>query len=658
MKFEEFSFVPALQQAIAEIGFVDCTPVQAQSFTAYFEGKDIYTQSQTGTGKTAAFMLCGLQELIRRNRQRAQLEGREFNEEQLEFAADIKMLILCPTRELAEQIEQEAKSLSKFLSLQVAAFYGGVGYERQRAHLDSGVQIITGTPGRVIDLAESGELPLDQVQILVLDEADRMLDMGFIDDVRWVMGKVVPPEQRLTMLFSATLNAKVGNLTWEFMRPGEIAEIVVEPEQVTTENVAQELYHVSNQEKLRLLLSLIKKHDPPSAIIFCNTKSGVSFIEGRLRANGYQVKALMGDLPQVKRTQIVGQLKAAALRFVVATDVASRGLHIDGLPLVINYDLPDEAENYVHRIGRTARAGACGRAISLACERYVYNLAEIERYIGNKIPVSWFPEDELVKDLGRERQLRSEHRNGRGERRERDSQDKRENGNSPDTSGRRDHKAHTRGGPQAQRAQRAGLPKATPKNKAERMEYYQQKYGEDFGVAGGRRAAGPDTSSNISQDALQDNSLHPAPNRHEAGRSAQNQTKRKRRRNAQNGPNGNQNRGQDKRRVVQEQVKRSSQSHSSSAAKPDGHSEQGRRHSDMPHGRKGRGPRMNHVPQGKRGERVGPGGQDRPGRGGARGEQRSAQSQEVAQEQEANQGLKGDQGSRKPRFWQRLFARK
>ncbi|WGK70306.1 DEAD/DEAH box helicase [Candidatus Haliotispira prima] len=579
MKFEEFPLVPALQKAVAEIGFIDCTPVQEQSFTAYFEGKDIYAQSQTGTGKTAAFMLCGLQELIRRNQAGEDREQGQKPEEELpEFAGDIKMLILSPTRELAEQIEQEGKLLARFLPLQIAAFYGGVGYEKQRTHLSSGVQIITGTPGRIIDLAKSGELPLHHVQVIVLDEADRMLDMGFIDDVRWIMSKLPPTKDRMTMLFSATLTAKVGNLTWEFMRANQVAEIIIEPEQITTENVEQELYHVSNREKLRLLLSLIKKLEPESALIFCNTKSGASFLERRLRDNGYQIKALMGDLPQIKRTQIVGQLKAGKLRFVVATDVASRGLHVDSLPLVINYDLPDEAENYVHRIGRTARAGAAGKAISMACERYVYNLADIERYIENKIPVTWFPEEELIEDQS------SGHRNDRSDREYQGN--RRERGESRSSSGRPPRSSNSSGSGSRERdgerrgrrqsegsrdrsregggsggktssGRRSNLPKEPPKDKDERLKYYQQKYGENFGVEDGSK---PTANTSHSRDGA---------NRRRPQRSSNNGSSNgnggDKGRNNDNGnnrndsrPNRGQNRNQNGRKYSERSPRRSS----------------------------------------------------------------------------------------------------
>ena len=502
MKFREFSFSPELQQAVDQIGFVDCTPVQEQSFAAYFEGQDIYAQSQTGTGKTAAFMLCGLQELIRRNAGEQQSDSKDSEESPAKedlaseivppasFAEDIKILVLAPTRELAQQIEQESKLLSQFLPVQVAAFYGGVGYEEQHSHLKSGVQIIAGTPGRIIDLAKSGELRLEQVYVAVLDEADRMLDMGFVDDVRWIMNQLPPAAERLTMLFSATLNARVGNLTWEFMRGGQIAEIAIESEQITTETVEQELYHVANREKLRLLLSLIAKYNPESAIIFCNTKGGASFLEDRLRDRGYQVRALIGDLPQARRTQIVGKLKAKKLRFVVATDVASRGLHIDGLPIVINYDLPDEAENYVHRIGRTARAGAVGRAISMACERYVYNLADIERYIGNKIPVLWLSEEEMLADSGESR--RGEQRKDRRDRRGNEHDSRRPRKQKRDYDQRTERTGDKKSGqasplkghskPNLSNNRPKALPKNLPKDKESRLRYYEQKYGENFGA--------------------------------------------------------------------------------------------------------------------------------------------------------------------------------
>ena len=511
MKFDEFLFDPLLQKAIVEMGFVDCTPVQAESFQAYFAQKDIYAQSQTGTGKTAAFILCGLQELIIRNKRRAgnlAVQENKHNEDKslsidsatLDFAADIKMLILSPTRELAEQIEQESRLLTKFLPVQVAAFYGGVGYEKQRLQLDQGVQIITGTPGRVIDLAKSGKLLLNQVQVMVLDEADRMLDMGFIQDICWLMGELPPAAERLTMLYSATLNAKVGNLSWDFLRSDRIGEIVIEPEQITTKNVEQELYHIDSQKKLRLLLSLIKKYEPNSALIFCNTKNRAIFVEKYLQANGYRAKALIGDLPQVKRTQTIGQLKAGKLRFVVCTDIASRGLHIEGLPLVINYDLPNEAENYVHRIGRTARAGAKGKAISFACERYVYNLSAIELYLEEKIPVQWLAEEELVEepkiDKNRIRESRASKKNIEQKRHSRNTNRHKRQEHETEKDGERKHREHKNyqqdksGRNRSRNAKAKGTNRKVVKksnfsqeSREERIKYYQQKYGEDFQIA-------------------------------------------------------------------------------------------------------------------------------------------------------------------------------
>ena len=367
MIFNELNLHPALQRGIADAGYVDCMPVQEQVLSQAFGGQDLYVQSQTGTGKTAAFLTVIFQRLLSED----QLAGR-------------KALIMAPTRELAVQIEEEAKILGKHLSIKVGSFYGGVGYAAQEKLLRDNVQVMVGTPGRVLDLNKSGRMNLMDIAFLVLDEADRMFDMGFYPDLRKLIRVVPPVNRRQTMLFSATLNAWVKNLAWEYTKSP--VEIEIKPEIVTVEEVAQILYHVPSEDKMPLLLGILDREKPDSAIIFCNTKKYTEIVAKRLRINGHDCEFIIGDMPQVKRLKVINDVKQGKIKILVATDVAARGLDIDSLAMVINFDLPVEAENYVHRIGRTARAGKTGRAITLASEQDVYELPAIERYIGKKIP--------------------------------------------------------------------------------------------------------------------------------------------------------------------------------------------------------------------------------------------------------------------------------
>jgi ATP-dependent RNA helicase RhlB len=291
---------------------------------------------------------------------------------------------MAPTRELAVQIEEEAKMLGKYLPFKIGSFYGGVGYTQQQQLLRDNVQILVGTPGRVLDLNKSGRMNLMDIAFLVLDEADRMFDMGFYPDLRKLIKVVPPADRRQTMLFSATLNAWVKNLAWEYTKSPR--EIDIAPEIVTVEEIEQVLYHVPSEEKMKLLLGILEREQPESAIIFCNTKRYTEIVAKRLRINGYDCEFIIGDLPQSRRLKVIEDGKAGRIKFLVATDVAARGLDIESLAMVVNYDLPVEAENYVHRIGRTARAGKTGKAITLASEQDVYELPAIERYIGKKIP--------------------------------------------------------------------------------------------------------------------------------------------------------------------------------------------------------------------------------------------------------------------------------
>ena len=373
MKFTDFNLHPDLQKGIDEAGYTNCMPVQQQVLSHAFgshdakPSQDLYVQSQTGTGKTAAFLIIIFQRMLTDDTLRNR-----------------KALIMAPTRELAVQIEEEAKMLGKHLPFKTGAFYGGVGYAQQEKLLRDNAQILVGTPGRVLDLNKTGKMNLMEISFLVLDEADRMFDMGFYPDLRKLIKVVPSSDKRQTLLFSATLNAYVKNLAWEYTKTP--FEIEITPEVVTVEEITQILYHVPSQEKFQLLLGILKREQPESAIIFCNTKKHTEIIAKRLKHNGYKCEFIIGDLPQVKRLKIIDDVKNGKTKMLIATDVAARGLDIESLAMVINYDVPSEAENYVHRIGRTARAGKTGKAFTLSSEQDVYELPAIERYIGKKIP--------------------------------------------------------------------------------------------------------------------------------------------------------------------------------------------------------------------------------------------------------------------------------
>lgn len=379
MEFTEFNLHEDLQKGIGAASYIECTPVQEQVLNAALDGSDLYVQSQTGTGKTAAYLIPVIQEMMK-----------EPNEKRK------KALVMVPTRELAVQVEQEATTLLNFSKLNAGSFYGGVGYTQQISMLKKGVDIIIGTPGRVIDLQESGDMDLSSVAYLVVDEADRMFDMGFYPDLRKLI-KVLPKSDcRQTMLFSATLNTYVKNLAWEYTEDAK--EITIEAEQVTVEEIDQQLLHVSSDSKMKLLLGILQSEKPESVIIFCNTKRSCEVVAKRLELNEIQSEFIIGDLPQTKRLQVLNSFKNGTLKCLVATDVAARGIDVNDLAMVVNYDLPNETENYVHRIGRTARAGKSGKAYTFCSEQDVYNLPAIERYLGNSIPSAVAFEDMMAED--------------------------------------------------------------------------------------------------------------------------------------------------------------------------------------------------------------------------------------------------------------------
>lgn len=419
MDFKEFGLDERLLKGIEAAGYVSCTPVQEQVIKASKtngtqKGPDLYVQSQTGTGKTAAYLVAVIERMIAN-------PGK-------------KCLILAPTRELAVQIEEEAKVLVGTSGLKAFSVYGGVGYEKQIAALKKGIDILIGTPGRVIDLQEGGNLKLDDAFFCVIDEADRMFDMGFYPDLRQILKCLPEAEKRQTMLFSATLNSYVKNLAWEYTR--DPIEITIEAENITVSEISQELLHVSSDEKMKLLVGIIKHELPESIIIFCNTKRSCEVVAKRLLMNDIKAEFLIGDLPQSKRLAILKAFKAGEVRTLVATDVAARGIDVDDLSMVINYDLPVEAENYVHRIGRTARAGKSGKAYTFCSEQDVYNLPAIERYIEMSIPATVAYPDQMEEDKSAGVYIKTENWRGDDELDNRHGRNKGRNGDYHNKAGK------------------------------------------------------------------------------------------------------------------------------------------------------------------------------------------------------------------------------
>jgi ATP-dependent RNA helicase RhlB len=381
--FAAFDIPAVLMQGIEEAGFSKCTPIQAETLPIALEGRDVAGQAQTGTGKTAAFLIAVYNHLLIHP-----ANGRRK-------PSQPRALILAPTRELAIQIHADAMVLGRYTDLKVGLAYGGTGYDTQRETIAAGVDMLIGTPGRLIDYYRQRVYDLKKIAAVVLDEADRMFDLGFIKDIRYLLRRCPPPEARLSMLFSATLSHRVNELAYEHMN--RAVQVDIEPERVTAERVRQVLYHVSNEEKLPLLVGILRHVDPHRSIVFVNTRRGAERIWATLEGNGFKSAVLSGDVPQKKRQRLLRAFQAGELPVLIATDVASRGLHIPDVSHVFNYDLPQDAEDYVHRIGRTARIGKDGDAVSFACEEFVYSLPDIEEYIGHKIPVEAVPDDYLQK---------------------------------------------------------------------------------------------------------------------------------------------------------------------------------------------------------------------------------------------------------------------
>lgn len=379
-RFADLPLNPKILAALTDKGFEYCTPIQALSLPITLAGRDVAGQAQTGTGKTIAFLTAAFHHLLEHQTEETYTQPRA--------------LILAPTRELAVQIAKDAELLVKTTGLKTALAYGGDGYDKQLKAIESGVDILIGTTGRVIDYVKQGIIRLSHIQVAVLDEADRMFDLGFIKDIRYLLRKCPPAQERLTMLFSATLSYKVRELAFEDMNEPEYIEI--EPLQKTGHRIKEELFYPSNHDKMALLITLLEEEWPDRCIIFANTKHKCEQIWSYLAADGHRVGLLTGDVAQKKRLALLKQFTDGDLDILVATDVAARGLHIADVTHVFNYDLPDDCEDYVHRIGRTGRAGESGVSISFACEEYAMNLPAIEQYIGHSIPVSQYDPDSLL----------------------------------------------------------------------------------------------------------------------------------------------------------------------------------------------------------------------------------------------------------------------
>ncbi len=377
LAFTDLDLPAELLRAVHDLGFERLTRVQAEVLPVSLEGRDVVAQAQTGSGKTAAYLLTVFSRMLRAER-RSEIENP-------------RALIVAPTRELAVQIASDAEKLGRHSEFRVHVVFGGIDYKKQRERFASGVDLLIGTPGRLIDYHRQRAYSLRDTEMVVVDECDRLFDMGFAEDLRWLLHRLPHPRDRQSMMFTATLSKRVMRLGWREMT--DPAEIVINREKLTPETVHQELYHVAAHEKLSLLLGLLEREGGQRIMIFLNTKHAARRLVEDLRRHGYVARALTGDVMQTKRLRVLDDFRDGTLPILVATDVASRGLHIEGVSHVINFDLPQDAEDYVHRIGRTARVGAEGKALTLACDDYVYSLDAVHAYIGYEIPTVFAPEE-------------------------------------------------------------------------------------------------------------------------------------------------------------------------------------------------------------------------------------------------------------------------
>jgi len=379
VRFHDLSLPVQLMRGIGELGFQYASPIQAQSLPYTLVGNDVVGKAQTGTGKTAAFLITIIKDLM----------SNELEEEP--YVGEPRALVIAPTRELVIQISEDAKALAKYTGLKVQTLVGGMDYEKQKKalHYDT-VDIVIATPGRLIDFSGNRDVYLDRVEVLVIDEADRMLDMGFIPQVRRIVRATPHKEHRQTLLFSATFTDDVERLAeqWTY----DATRIEIEPESVANDSVDQKVYIVESRQKFALLQSVLEDGQSDSVIVFANRRDEVRRLHERLTKIGISAGILSGDVPQNKRVRTLDQFKSGKLKVLVATDVAGRGIHVDGISHVVNYTLPEEPEDYVHRIGRTGRAGKTGVSISFACEDDAFLLEPIEKLLGDKLLCEQPPE--------------------------------------------------------------------------------------------------------------------------------------------------------------------------------------------------------------------------------------------------------------------------
>ena len=381
-RFQDLDLEPVLLHAIADQNFLYCTPIQAQALPIALAGHDLAGRAQTGTGKTAAFLLAMFNRFLRQPAPANRPAGTP------------RALVLAPTRELVVQLAKDANSLSTHTSLSCLAVFGGLGFDEQLAKLGGNVDLVAATPGRLIDFVRRGNIDLSMVEVLVLDEADRMLDMGFIPDVRRIIARLPHKAHRQTLLFSATLSPEILRLAAQWQN--NPATVEIEPESVAADTVEQTVYSVAAREKCVLLANLLQSPDWYRVLVFANRRDACERLHSFLTKAGIQAGLLTGDVEQGKRMKILEAFREGRLRVVVATDVAGRGIHIADVSHVVNYDIPHEVEDYVHRIGRTGRAGHAGKAVTFACEHGAFTLPDIEKFIGKTLPCCQ-PDEQLLR---------------------------------------------------------------------------------------------------------------------------------------------------------------------------------------------------------------------------------------------------------------------
>jgi len=400
--FDEFDLPEPIRRAVNDLGFTNLTRVQAEVLPFSLAGRDVVAQAQTGSGKTAAYLLTIFTHLLRNPRPSPPETPRA--------------LIVAPTRELAVQIAGDAEGLGHHAGIRTHVVFGGLDYRKQREILERGTDLLVGTPGRLIDYHRKGSYSLRKTEMVVIDECDRLFDMGFAEDLRWILRRMPHPTERQSMMFTATLSQRVMTLGWRQMN--DPVEAVVSAEQLTPDTIHQELFHVATREKLSLLLGLLQREGSSRTMVFVNTRYQAQRLVDDLQRHGFTAGGLTGNVVQTKRLKVLDDFRDGSLPILVATDVASRGLHIEGVTHVINYDLPQDPEDYVHRIGRTARVGAEGKALTLACEDYVYSIDAIQRFVGYELPVSFAGDDLYAEVRPREhRPRRSDPRRDRPPRR-------------------------------------------------------------------------------------------------------------------------------------------------------------------------------------------------------------------------------------------------